>query len=148
MRRTPEDDEPHAGGKCARTAAAVKPSAMVCVKLQREVASAASAATGRREAGLMPGAPPRGGGGGGGGGAEGDPGVYGTRRLLEVAPPTRPAPPPPGLRRSPPPDPHPSLIRLRRSSGKEEKGTGLPGNGQERGETEKFTRGYAVSLKP
>jgi hypothetical protein len=94
MRRTPEDDEPPAGGKCARTAAAVKPSAMVCVKLQREVASAASAATGRREAGLMPGAPPRGGGGGGGGGAEGDPGVYGTRRLLEVAPPTRPAPPP------------------------------------------------------
>jgi hypothetical protein len=44
----------------------------------------------------MPGAPPRGGGGGGGGGAEGDPGVYGTRRLLEVAPPTRPAPPHPG----------------------------------------------------
>jgi hypothetical protein len=61
------------------------------------------------------------------------------RSLRDAPPPrgratyeTRP-PPPPGLRRSPPPDPHPSLIRLRRSSGKEEKGTGLPGTGRKGG---------------
>jgi hypothetical protein len=93
----------------------------------------------------MPGAPPR--GGGGGGGAEGDPGVYGTRRLLEVAPPTRPAPPtraPPISTAGPASFAHPPPPELREGG----EGDRIARNGQERGETEKFTRGYAVSLKP